>query len=525
MKRYKFNLMLWLGFGVSSFLSAQHHHGGCEYRAVFLTQGGVCDNHNYVLAFEDNFDGNDLDFTKWKLPFQGVIRDENHTKRKQWYMNSFNTPSIPHTNNIQVSNGTIKLIAKHEQTPIVGTYVIDHSTTPYTTLTNSYNFSSAEIQSKQKFGYGKYEIRCKIPKGKGFWPAFWMFSGPGWNEIDVFEFWNEEDIFGNYDSSKLARIPNFNMWGDENNPGGSVFNCSSDVDNNTDYSADFHVFTLIWNNYRMEWLIDGVLIRRETKFRTVTESEVDCNSLNAAQAYIVNKAFPRVEDMEVIMNLAIESNGDAPDSSTPFPSTYEIDYFRYYKQNSCTSNVVIDSNSDLDLHDINFNLITGNDVDLKTNVVLVNNDQLEVLAKNRIDFKPGFKAKSGSKLHGKINQSLTCSGSSKVALSENELEMITIEEAQKRALITNGLNVSENELAINIYPNPIKNNLHIDILGESNDEYQLYIRGINGSLLLRETGKMNQAVIDVSHLESGLYILEMKNTRTSELYINKIIKE
>ena len=517
--------MLLLGISVSSFLTAQHH-GSCEYRAVFLTQGGVCDNHNYVLAFEDNFDGDDLDFTKWKLPFQGVIRDENHTKRKQWYMNSSTTPSMPHTNNIQVSNGTIKLIAKHEQTPIVGTYVIDHSTTPYTTLTNSYNFSSAEIQSKQKFGYGKYEIRCKIPKGKGFWPAFWMFSGPGWNEIDVFEFWNEEDIFGNYNPSKLAKIPNFNMWGDENNPGGSVFNCSSDFEDGTDYSADFHVFTLIWNNYRMEWHIDGVLIRRETKFRTVaTEAEVDCHGLKGNQSYIVNKAFPRVEDMEVIMNLAIESNGDAPDTSTPFPSSYEIDYFRYYKQNSCVSNVVLDSNSDLDLHGTNFNLITGNDVDLKTNVMLMNNDQLEVLAKNRIDFKPGFKAKSGSKLHGKIDVSLTCSGSSRLASSEDDLQIITFEEAQERGLITNELDISENEEAIAIYPNPIKNNLHIDVLGELSDEYQLYIRSINGSLLMSETGKINQTVIDVSHLESGLYILEMKNLRTSELYVNKIIKE
>jgi beta-glucanase (GH16 family) len=44
------------------------------------------------------------------------------------------------------------------------------------------------VSSKEKFGYGYYEIEAKLPLGENLWPAFWMWSWDGWPpEIDVFE--------------------------------------------------------------------------------------------------------------------------------------------------------------------------------------------------------------------------------------------------------------------------------------------------------------------------------------------------
>ena len=40
--------------------------------------------------------------------------------------------------------------------------------------------------AREKFSYGYFEIRAKIPKGKGIWPAFWL-TNDGSLEIDVFE--------------------------------------------------------------------------------------------------------------------------------------------------------------------------------------------------------------------------------------------------------------------------------------------------------------------------------------------------
>ncbi|SDZ54140.1 Glycosyl hydrolases family 16 [Jannaschia faecimaris] len=52
-------------------------------------------------------------------------------------------------------------------------------------------YATAQITTAATWAqvYGYFEIRARIPRGKGRWPAFWMtFAGRGWPpEIDVFE--------------------------------------------------------------------------------------------------------------------------------------------------------------------------------------------------------------------------------------------------------------------------------------------------------------------------------------------------
>lgn len=109
---------------------------------------------------------------------------------------------------MEIDNGIIKLITKEE-------YIYD-KVVPYepdnlilddgTYNKRGFDYTSGMIYSNRKFGYGKYEIKCKLPKGKGFWPAFWVFGGPDYNEIDVFEFWNEYNLGIYYDPSKLSKV-------------------------------------------------------------------------------------------------------------------------------------------------------------------------------------------------------------------------------------------------------------------------------------------------------------------------------
>ncbi len=37
-------------------------------------------------------------------------------------------------------------------------------------------YLNSSIMSRQEFKYGYFECRCKAPKGKGLWPAFWLFG-------------------------------------------------------------------------------------------------------------------------------------------------------------------------------------------------------------------------------------------------------------------------------------------------------------------------------------------------------------
>ena len=64
------------------------------------------------------------------------------------------------------------------------------------TLKQSYggrNYTSARLVSSRNFTYGVFEMRAKLPKGRGTWPAFWLLSAkrplqwPLNGEIDIME--------------------------------------------------------------------------------------------------------------------------------------------------------------------------------------------------------------------------------------------------------------------------------------------------------------------------------------------------
>jgi len=47
--------------------------------------------------------------------------------------------------------------------------------------------------------------------------------------------------------------------------------------------------------------------------------------------YYLNKAYPR-DTMAIIIGMGIQSGENAPDDSTPLPSSFEVDYIRHYAQ-------------------------------------------------------------------------------------------------------------------------------------------------------------------------------------------------
>ncbi len=286
----------------------------CNGKKAILIEEAICNTNDWVLQFEDNFETSQLDTSKWSIPYQGVIRDFEFNKEKQWYNNTGSSPNLDVKNNIEINNGYLRILGKLENPAIVGTYVSNFDVTPWKVEKETFNFSSAQIASNEDFGYGKYEVRCKIPKGRGFWPAFWLYGVIGNNasEIDIFEFWDDNTC-------------NHNMNVHFNNN-----MCLTDY-NGDDFSEDFHVFTLVWDNYKIEWYVDGNLKRRNTKFNTLLGQQADCEQLKKNQTYIVDKSYP-LEKMNIILNLAIQNDKFKPNESTVFPGVFEIDYVRYYSK-------------------------------------------------------------------------------------------------------------------------------------------------------------------------------------------------
>jgi len=213
------------------------------------------DPYPWVLVFNDEFNGNELDLNKWRLPWSG----SDDPNSELWMMNSWNTngwnvDQIPITNNIEFDGSNVNLIVREENPPLQGTWFAPDGNGGLNSGVSSYGHSSALIQSEYLMGYGLYEI-----SGRGYWPAFWTFGGPGWHEIDVFEFWNEYTWGGIgqgqvYDPVKSRTTVSFNIHHDYNGDGNST-NCGSEF-TGPDFTQDFHVFSMLYTEDYIYWYVD-----------------------------------------------------------------------------------------------------------------------------------------------------------------------------------------------------------------------------------------------------------------------------
>ena len=108
----------------------------------------------YQLVWSDEFDTNGaVDASKWFHQTQIPAGGSWHNGEVQHYTNRID--------NSVVNNGFLNIIAKKE------TYQNQGVTKSYT---------SARLNSKFAFKYGRVEVRAKLPAGLGTWPAIWTLG-------------------------------------------------------------------------------------------------------------------------------------------------------------------------------------------------------------------------------------------------------------------------------------------------------------------------------------------------------------
>ena len=158
------------------------------------------------------------------------------------------------------------------------------------------------------------EIRCRIPKGVGLWPAFWTWHH---QEIDVFEYFSteEDDHFQtNYHSNGKM--------------------CPQNIIGN-DLTSDFHVYSVEITPWWIKWFLDGQLERTVSKYYTIDgiAATTYCGQDLPAAAYKLNSIFPNIQErwFAPIVNLAINPKYSIGEISG-LPANMEIDYVRIYKK-------------------------------------------------------------------------------------------------------------------------------------------------------------------------------------------------
>lgn len=248
---------------------------------------------NCTLVWSDEFDGTELDLTKWTHQ----LGDGSDIGLPGWGNNEL---QYYQAENATVANGFLTITAKEES---VG----------------GRDYTSSRIRSlgKGDWTFGRFEMRAKFPEGQGFWPAFWMLSSDPsiygvWaasGEIDIVEY------LGNAPNEIFATIHYGASF-----PGNQFSSIDYTLDSGN-FVDDFHVFAAEWENGEIRWYVDGELYATQTDW------------FSTGGPY----PAPFNVDFHLLLNMAVGGNFPGPpDATTVFPAEYVIDYVRVYQGDAPT---------------------------------------------------------------------------------------------------------------------------------------------------------------------------------------------
>lgn len=264
----------------------------------------LCNDSEWILVFEDNFDRDSLDLSTWKnLLWPGAPGGLDQ--------------SLLTLRNAEVEDGILNLLAKREHVKELAITYLDSNEILSDGLPNYrwFDYTSALILSTKKYSYGYFEASCKIAPGKGIGSAMWMYG----DYLDQYNITKEQEIDVFEISENKQNVMNMNIHHDGD--------ACSERHRGPDFSKNFHTFGLLWEPYKIEWFVDGELIRRYPRYFQ-NGADVGCR-LNAWQPY-QETPFPK-DSVALLFNSSVDNRANnKPDASTPFPSKFQIDWVRYY---------------------------------------------------------------------------------------------------------------------------------------------------------------------------------------------------
>ncbi|HEY0274361.1 MAG TPA: glycoside hydrolase family 16 protein [Chitinophaga sp.] len=233
-------------------------------------------------VWSDEFDKDGLpDATKWGYDLGGSGWGNNELEDY--------TSSI---NNAYVKDGILHITARKEPS-------------------NGRAYTSARMVTTNKgdWLYGRFEIKAKLPSGKGTWPAIWMLSTdwaygdwPKSGEIDIME-------HVGYDPNNIHITAHTEKYYFKIN----TQKTATKVIENA--MTEFHLYRLDWTPAALRGYIDDQLV---FTFK------------NEGGGYAV---WPFDKRFHLLLNLAIGGDwgGAQGVDDSIFPTTLQVDYVRVYK--------------------------------------------------------------------------------------------------------------------------------------------------------------------------------------------------
>lgn len=189
------------------------------------------------------------------------------------------------------------------------------------------SFTSARLNSKFAFTYGRVDVRAKLPKGNGTWPAIWTL---GKNIYEPGAFWHSSHGTTSWPDCGEIDIMEHGL-GATNHVSSALHTGSSSGNtentlgiNISDVNSNFHVYSMNWSPDQITFLVDGV------GFYTYKPSDKN------------TATWPFDEDQFILLNVAMGGISGAVDPGFT-ESAMTVDYVRVYQE------VVLSTDKDLDL--------------------------------------------------------------------------------------------------------------------------------------------------------------------------------
>lgn len=288
---------------VSIMVRVRDRDGGASIEATQTTDGSAVMFQNptnpYRVVWEENFDGSSLDGARWN------IQTGDGT--------AYGLPAGWGNNEQQLYNA--------DQISVGGGMLTITVASP-----SSGQYRSARINTRGKFdfNYGRVEVRAKLPAGQGIWPAIWLLHtnetyGP-WpqsGEIDILEAIN----LGVSGRKTISSSIHYGFpWPDNS------FHTQEHTPTGNPQDA-FHVYMLEWEpDGELRFYFDGAHYATFTPDNWFTVSRNESGPMPYTSH---SGSAPFNHPFHLLANVAV--GGDlpgAPDSTTSFPQTLEIDYIR-----------------------------------------------------------------------------------------------------------------------------------------------------------------------------------------------------
>ncbi len=266
------------------------------------------DMSKFTLTWSDEFDGSEIDGSKWGSEWWVV-------KRKGGYW---------HEDMARVEDGNLIISAQYLSEPLENRYYEKwHDQIDFDEYGPGYYSTILTTRDKFEQCYGYYEVRCILPAGTGLWSSFWMMNEGVYNidgtgndgtEVDIFESMNYKDHWWGCDSV-IGGIY-FDGYGAEKQSD----SIGKHLIENNPYE-EYNTYGLEWNENEYIYYINGCEVGRITKGGVSDNPEYLLLSVEIAGENGIADA---------------DRHGTGKITHTPeenWPVEFKVDYVRCYQYN------------------------------------------------------------------------------------------------------------------------------------------------------------------------------------------------